>query len=51
METYRFGRERLSCESTMHVDCKGLVGEELQKAKAEIPMGKEQRAVDMFSYQ
>ena len=35
----------------MHVDCKGLQDEELQKAKSEIPMGKMQRAVDMFSYQ
>lgn len=51
LETYRYGRERLACESTMHIDCKGLSGEELQKAKAEIPMGKEQRTVDMFSYQ
>lgn len=51
METYRAGRERLSCESTMHIDCKGLTGAELQKAKAEIPMGKEQRAIDMFSAQ
>jgi hypothetical protein len=51
METYRYGRERLSCESTMHIDCKGLQGIELQKAKAEIPMGKMQKAVDMFSYQ
>lgn len=51
METYRIGRERLSCESTMHIDCKGLTGAELQKAKAEIPMGKEQRAIDMFSAQ
>lgn len=51
METYRTGRERLSCESTMHIDCKGLTGAELQKAKAEIPMGKEQRAIDMFSAQ
>lgn len=51
METYRVGRERLSCESTMHIDCKGLVGAELQKAKAEISMGKEQRAIDMFSAQ
>ena len=51
METYRNGRERLSCESTMHVDCKVLQDEELQKAKSEIPMGKMQRAVDMFSYQ
>lgn len=51
METYRVGRERLSCESTMHIDCRGLGGAELQKAKAEIPMGKEQKAVDMFSAQ
>lgn len=51
METYRAGRERLSCESTMHIDCKGLTGEELVQAKADIPMGKEQTAVDVFSYQ
>lgn len=51
METYRIGRERLSCESTMHIDCKGLSGEELQKAKADIPMGKEQRAIDLYSAQ
>lgn len=51
METYRAGRERLSCESTMHIDCKGLTGEELVQAKAEIPMGKEQAAVDCYSYQ
>lgn len=51
METYRIGRERLSCESTMHIQCKGLTGEILQKVKAQIPMGKEQRAVDMYSYQ
>lgn len=51
METYRIGRERLSCESTMHIDCKGLKGEELQKAKADIPMGRQQRAIDMYSYQ
>lgn len=51
METYRIGRERLSCESTMHIDCRGLSGDELVKAKAEIPMGREQRAIDMYSYQ
>lgn len=50
-ETYRAGHERLSSESTMHIDCKGLTGEELQKAKAAIPMGKELTKVDMFSYQ
>ncbi len=51
METYRIGRERLSCESTMHIDCKGLSGKELQDAKASICMGKEQRAIDMYSAQ
>lgn len=51
IETYRIGRERLSSESTMHIDCKGLSGEELEKAKDEIPMGKIQKTVDMFSYQ
>ena len=38
METYRIGRERLSCESTMHIDCKGLNGEELQRAKAKMSL-------------
>ena len=51
LETYRIGRERLSCESTMHCECKGLSGEELEKAKDEIPMGHIQKTVDMFSYQ
>lgn len=50
-ETYRAGHERLCSESTMHIDCKGLSGEALQKAKAEIPMGKELTKIDMFSYQ
>ena len=50
-ETYRAGHERLCSESTMHIDCRGLSGEELQKAKAEIPMGKELTKVDFFSYQ
>lgn len=51
LETYRVGRERLGSESTIHIDCKGLSGEELEKAKDEIPMGKIQKTVDMFSYQ
>lgn len=51
LETYRIGRERLSCESTMHIECKGLSGEELEKAKDEIPMGHIQKTVDWFSYQ
>ena len=51
METYVVGHQRLSSESTMHIDCKGLSGEDLVKAKAEIPMGKELTKVDFFSYQ
>lgn len=51
LETYRAGHERLMSESTMHIDCRGLSGEELQMAKAEIPMGKELTKVDFFSYQ
>ena len=51
METYTVGHQRLCSASTMHIDCKGLTGEELQKAKAEIPMGKELKKVDFFSYQ
>lgn len=51
LETYRIGRERLGSESTMHIECKGLGGEELEKAKDEIPMGHIQKTIDMFSYQ
>lgn len=50
-ETYRMGHERLASESTMHIDCRGLSGSALQKAKSAIPMGKELTKVDMFSYQ
>lgn len=51
LETYRIGRERLSCESTMHCECKGLSGEELEEAKDAIPMGHIQKTCDMVSYQ
>lgn len=51
LETYRIGRERLASTSTMHIECKGLQGEELEKAKDEIPMGHIQKTVDMYSYQ
>lgn len=51
METYVVGHQRLSSESTMHVDCKGLSGDALVAAKAAIPMGKELTKVDAFSYQ
>ena len=51
LETYRIGRERLASESTMHIECRGLSGAELEKAKDEIPMGHIQKTVDVFSYQ
>ncbi len=51
LETYKAGHERLCSESTMHIDCRKLQGEELQKAKADIPMGKELTKIDFFSYQ
>ena len=51
LETYGIGRDRLASASTMHVDCKGLSGDELVKAKSEIPMGKELTKVDRFNYQ
>lgn len=51
METYVVGHQRLSSESTMHVDCRGLSGDALVEAKAAIPMGRELTKVDTFSYQ
>ena len=51
LETYNVGRERLSSESTMHIDCKGLSGEELEEAKDDIPMGKIHKTIDFYSYQ
>jgi len=51
LETYRAGHERLCSESTMHIDCRGLSGDELVEAKSKIPMGKKLTKVDMFSYQ
>lgn len=51
LETYRIGRERLSCESTMHIECRGLSGADLEKAKDEISMGHIQKTIDMISYQ
>lgn len=50
-ETYIAGHTRISSQSTMHWDAKGLTGDELQKVKSEIPMGRELIKVDAFSYQ
>jgi hypothetical protein len=35
-DTYRIGIDTLSTSSTMHIDCKNLTGEELQKSKGNI---------------
>jgi hypothetical protein len=51
METYRAGHERLSSESTMHIDARGLSGDKLVEVKKNIPMGKMLTKVDFFSYQ
>ena len=50
-ETHRYGHERLSSSSTMHMDCKGLGGDELVEAKSKISMGKMMKKIDYFSYQ
>lgn len=51
MDTYRVGTERLSSESTMHIQGKGLTTEELVKMKSELKEGTMQKRVQMFSYQ
>lgn len=50
-DTYRIGTERLSSESTMHIQGKGLSVEELLKMKSELTEGTMQKRVQMFSYQ
>jgi hypothetical protein len=51
MDTYRIGTERLSSESTMHIQGKGLSVDELVKMKDELKEGTMQKRVQMFSYQ
>lgn len=51
METYRAGHERLSSQSTMHIDARGLNGDALVELKRNIPMGKVLKKIDFFSYQ
>lgn len=51
MDTYRFGTDRLSSESTMHVDCAKLNEDELEAAQKEISGGYMQKRTQMFSYQ
>lgn len=51
MDTYRVGTDRLSSESTMHIQGKGLTTEELIKMKSELTEGTMQKRVQAFSYQ
>lgn len=50
MDTYRIGSERLSSESTMHIQGKGLSTEELVKMKSELKEGTIQKRAQYFSY-
>lgn len=51
MDTYRIGTDRLSSESTMHIQGKGMSEEELVKMKSELTEGTMQKRVQVFSYQ
>lgn len=51
LETYGIGHQRLCSASTMHNECKGLYGEDLQEAKGNILFGKMIKKIDYFSYQ
>jgi hypothetical protein len=51
MDTYRIGSERLSSESTMHIQGRGMSTEELIKMKSELTEGTMQKRVQYFSYQ
>jgi hypothetical protein len=51
MDTYRIGAERLSSESTMHIQGKGMSEEELVEFKEHLEEGHMQKRVWMFSYQ
>lgn len=51
MDTYRIGSERLSSESTMHIQGRGMSTEELVKMKSELTEGTMQKRVQHFSYQ
>lgn len=51
IDTYRIGAERLSSESTMHIQGKGLSTEELVEMKNELKEGTMQKRIEYFSYQ
>lgn len=50
-DTYKVGAERLSSESTMHIEGKGLSEDELVEMKEHIEESHMQKRVWMFSYQ
>ena len=51
LDTYKVGTDRLSSESTMHIQGKGMDTEELIRMKEELKEGTMQKRVQMFSYQ
>ena len=51
MDTYRVGTDRLSSESTMHIQGKGMSEDDLVKMKEELTEGTMQKRVQVFSYQ
>lgn len=51
MDTYKVGTDRLSSESTMHMQCKCMSEEELVLVKSELKEGTMQKRSQVFSYQ
>lgn len=51
LDTYCVGTTPMGSTSSMHIDCKGLSGEELQKAKSEIRGDYEYTRIRNFNYQ
>ena len=50
MDTYRIGTDRLSSESTMHIQGRGMNEDDLVKMKSELTEGTMQKRVQVFSY-
>lgn len=51
LDTYYIGSQRLSSESTMHIQGRGLNTEELVAMKEKLPEGTMQKRIQYFSYQ
>lgn len=51
LDTYRIGAERLSSESTMHIQGQGLDTDSLIEMKESLPEGTMQKRIWSFSYQ